>query len=316
MNIRTMRTAAGAALLSLTGMTAMASEPESCQSVGLANVNWTGVTIKSEVMQYLLDTLGYETELTTASVPIAFQSVADGQRDLFLGLWLPTQESMIRPYLDDGEIEQVTANLEGAKYTLAVPEYVWQAGVRDFADLDEYSEQFDGRIYGIEAGNDGNAAIQAMIDDGAFSLDDWELMESSEAGMLTQVQRSVPREDWVVFLGWAPHPMNINIDMRYLTGGDDYFGPNQGGATVYTVATEGYTERCSNVGRLLDQYAYSVEEQSQAGGYVINDDMTPLEAGQAVIAAQPALLGRWLDGVTTADGSADALTTVRNDLGL
>lgn len=316
MNIRTMSTAAGAALLSLTGMTAMASEPESCQSVGLANVNWTGVTIKSEVMQYLLDTMGYETELTTASVPIAFQSVAEGQRDLFLGLWLPTQESMIRPYLDDDEIERVTANLEGAKYTLAVPEYVWQAGVRDFADLDEYSDEFDSRIYGIEAGNDGNAAIQAMIDDGAFSLDDWQLMESSEAGMLTQVQRSVPREDWVVFLGWAPHPMNINIDMRYLTGGDDYFGPNQGGATVYTVATEGYTERCTNVGRLLDQYAYSVEEQSQAGGYVINDDMTPLEAGQALIEEQPALLSRWLDGVTMADGDGNALTAVRNDLGL
>ncbi|MEX0387317.1 choline ABC transporter substrate-binding protein [Spiribacter onubensis] len=316
MNIRTMSTAAGAALLSLTGMTAMASEPESCQSVGLANVNWTGVTIKSEVMQYLLDTLGYETELTTASVPIAFQSVADGQRDIFLGLWLPTQESMIRPYLDDDEIERVTANLEGAKYTLAVPEYVWQAGVRDFADLDEYSDEFDSRIYGIEAGNDGNAAIQAMIDDGAFSLDDWQLMESSEAGMLTQVQRSVPREEWVVFLGWAPHPMNINIDMRYLTGGDDYFGPNQGGATVYTVATEGYTERCTNVGRLLDQYAYSVEEQSQAGGYVINDDMTPLEAGQALIEEQPALLSRWLDGVTMADGDGNALTAVRNDLGL
>ena len=316
MNIRTVSTAAGAALLSLTGMTAMASEPESCQSVGLANVNWTGVTIKSEVMQYLLDTMGYETELTTASVPIAFQSVADGQRDVFLGLWLPTQESMIRPYLDDDEIEQITANLEGAKYTLAVPEYVWQAGVRDFADLDEYSDRFEGRIYGIEAGNDGNAAIQAMIDDDSFGLGDWQLMESSEAGMLTQVQRSVPREDWVVFLGWAPHPMNINIDMRYLTGGDDYFGPNQGGATVYTIATEGYAERCTNVGRLLDQYAYSVEEQSKAGGYVINDDMTPLEAGQALLEEQPALLERWLDGVTMADGDGDALTAVRNDLGL
>ena len=316
MNTRTISTAAGAALLSLTGMTAMASEPESCQSVGIANVNWTGVTIKSEVMQYLLDTMGYETELTTASVPIAFQSVADGQRDIFLGLWLPTQKSMITPYLEDGEIDQLNANLEGAKYTLAVPEYVWQAGVRDFADLDAYSEQFDGRIYGIEAGNDGNAAIQAMIDDGSFGLGDWELMESSEAGMLTQVQRSVPREEWVVFLGWAPHPMNLNIDMRYLTGGDDYFGPDQGGATVYTIATDGYSERCTNVGRLLDQYAYTVEEQSQAGGYVINEDMTPLEAGQALLEAQPALLERWLDGVTMADGEGDALTAVRNDLGL
>ncbi len=315
MKTRMIATVAGAALVSLSAMNASANEPESCQSVGLANVNWTGVTIKSEVMEYLLETLGYETELTTASVPIAFQSVADGQRDAFLGLWLPTQESMIRPYLDDGEIEQLAANLEGAKYTLAVPDYVWEAGVRDFSDLDDYRDRFEGRIYGIEAGNDGNAAIQSMIDDGAFGLGDWELMESSEAGMLTQVQRSVPRDEWVAFLGWAPHPMNINIDMRYLTGGAEYFGPNQGGATVYTIATAGYSERCSNVGRLLEQYAYTVEEQSQAGGYVINDEMSPIEAGQTLIMENPDLLNRWLEGVTNVEGTG-AVTIVRDDLGL
>ncbi|RZU99676.1 choline ABC transporter substrate-binding protein [Spiribacter vilamensis] len=309
-------TLAGAALVSLTAMNATASEPESCQSVGLANVNWTGVTIKSEMMGYLLDTLGYETNLTTASVPIAFQSVADGQRDAFLGLWLPTQKSMIASYLEDGEIDQLSANLEGAKYTLAVPEYVWEAGVRDFSDLDDHKERFEGRIYGIEAGNDGNAAIQSMIDDDAFGLGDWELMSSSEAGMLTQVQRSVPREEWVTFLGWAPHPMNINIDMRYLTGGAEYFGPDQGGATVYTITTAGYTDRCTNVGRLLEQYAYTVEEQSKAGGHVINDDMSPLEAAQSVVSDNPALLDRWLDGVTTASGDGDAVEVIRDDLGL
>jgi glycine betaine/proline transport system substrate-binding protein len=316
MKTRIFASAAGAALLSLSATHAAAAEPESCQSVGLANVNWTGVTIKSEVMTYLLETIGYETELTTASVPIAFQSVADGQRDAFLGLWLPTQESMIRPYLDDGEIEQLSANLEGAKYTLAVPDYVYEAGVQAFSDLDDHKDRFEGRIYGIEAGNDGNAAIQSMIDDDAFGLGDWTLMESSEAGMLTQVQRSVPREEWVAFLGWAPHPMNINIDMRYLSGGADYFGPNQGGATVYTVATEGYSDRCTNVARLLEQYAYSVEEQSRAGGYVINEEMSPIEAGRTLLEDQPELLDRWLDGVTTADGEEDATAVVRADLGL
>jgi glycine betaine/proline transport system substrate-binding protein len=309
-------TIAGAALASMTAFNAAATEPESCQSVGLANVNWTGVTIKSEMMAYLLDTLGYETTLTTASVPIAFQSIADEQRDIFLGLWLPTQQSMIEPYLERGEIEQLSANLEGAKYTLAVPEYVYEAGVRDFADLDDHKDRFEGRIYGIEAGNDGNALIQSMIDEDAFGLGDWELMESSEAGMLTQVQRAVPREEWVTFLGWAPHPMNINIDMRYLTGGSEYFGPNQGGATVYTIASAGYTDRCSNVSRLLDQYAYTVDEQSRAGGYVINDGMSPLEAAQTLASNNPELIDRWLDGVTTASGEDDAVAVVSDDLGL
>lgn len=309
------RLSLAAAALAVSGGV-LAAEPEGCRDVGIANVNWTGVTVKSETAAYILDALGYETEMSTASVPIAFQSVAEGDRDFFLGLWLPTQRSMIEPYLEDDEIDQVAANLEGAKYTLAVPDYVHEAGVRDFADLDEQRERFEGRIYGIEAGNDGNLIIQEMIDDDAFGLGDWNLMESSEAGMLTQVRRSVGREEWVVFLGWAPHPMNLNIDMEYLTGGADYFGPDQGGATVYTVATSGYTERCGNVGRFLEQYRYTVEEQSLAGGFVINEDLSTREAGLRLIEERPELLERWLDGVTTADGSEDAVAVVRESLGL
>lgn len=305
---------AAAALIVVAG--AHAAEPESCRDVGIANVNWTGVTVKSETASLILESLGYDVEMTTASVPIAFQSVAEGDRDFFLGLWLPTQRSMIEPYLESGEIEQLAANLEGAKYTLAVPEYVWEAGVRDFADLDEHRERFDGRIYGIEAGNDGNLIIQQMIDDDAFGLGDWNLMASSEAGMLTQVRRSVPRQDWVVFLGWAPHPMNLNIDMKYLTGGAEYFGPDQGGATVYTVATRGYAERCANVGRFLSQYRYAVDEQSRAGGYVISQDLSTRAAGRRLIEEKPQLLERWLKGVTTADGDREALVVVREALGL
>ena len=58
--------------------------------------------------------------------------------------------------------------------------------------------------------------------------------QGSEAGMLSQVARATRGEDWIVFLGWEPHPMNANHDITYLSGGDDWFGPNYGGATVYT----------------------------------------------------------------------------------
>jgi len=309
--------AAGLALCGLlTIAPATAAEPEACQNVGIANVNWTGVTVKSETAERLLKALGYETKLTTASVPIAFQAVAQGERDFFLGLWLPTQKSMIEPFLKKKQVEKVAANLEGAKYTLAVPTFVWKAGVKSFSDLDKYKDKFDGRILGIEAGNDGNQIIQDMIDQNAFGLGDWKLVPSSEAGMLTQVKRSIKRHEWVVYLGWAPHPMNLNIDMKYLTGGDKYFGPDQGGATVYTIATTGYVDKCPNVGRFLKQYKYTVDEQSRAGGYVINDNMSTLDAGIKLIKQKPELLNRWLDGVKTADGKRDAVPVVKQALGM
>lgn len=48
-----------------------------------------------------------------------------------------------------------------------------------------------------------------MIDQNAFGLKDFEVVESSEAGMLSQVKRQTRRNKWIVFLGWEPHPMNV-----------------------------------------------------------------------------------------------------------
>ncbi|WP_435101698.1 glycine betaine ABC transporter substrate-binding protein [Arhodomonas sp. AD133] len=295
---------------------AQAAEPQECQSVGIASVNWTGVSVKSHLMQDLLESLGYEVTLTTASVPIAFQAVGSGERDFFLGLWLPTQQSMIQPFLEDGKVEKVRANLEGAKYTLAVPEHVYNEGVEHFSDLDEHKAKFDGRILGIEAGNDGNLIIQDMIDKDAYGLGDWELMASSEAGMLTQVKRSMRNEDWVVYLGWAPHPMTRNIDMKFLEGGEDFFGPDQGGATVHTIASTGYTEQCPNVGRLLEQFSVSVDDQSLMGDYVLNEGMDYSPAAKQFVQQRPEKLAEWLDGVKTADGSQDALPVAKKAMGV
>ncbi len=52
----------------------------------------------------------------------------------YLGDWQPSMEEDRKPFLADGSVEVVRANLEGAKYTLAVPSYVADAGVHTFAD--------------------------------------------------------------------------------------------------------------------------------------------------------------------------------------
>ena len=79
-----------------------------------------------------------------------------------------------------------------------------------FCDIAKFKDELDGKIYGIEPGNDGNRLIQGMIDNNTFDLKDFEVVESSEQGMLAQVKRSERKKDAVVFLGWEPHPMNAN----------------------------------------------------------------------------------------------------------
>lgn len=126
---------------------------------------------------------------------------------MFLGNWMPTMENDIKQYRDAGTVETVRANLENAKYTLAVPQALYDKGLKDFADIAKFKKELDGKIYGIEPGNDGNRTIQSMIDKDAFGLKSagFKIVQSSEAGMLAGGSRAETRRSGgVPRLGTAP----------------------------------------------------------------------------------------------------------------
>ncbi|MFM2614688.1 choline ABC transporter substrate-binding protein [Vibrio campbellii] len=273
-----------------------------CETVRFADVGWTDITATTAVTSELLKGLGYKTKTDLLSVPVTYSSMANGDIDVFLGNWMPTMEGDIAKYREAGTVETVRANLEGAKYTLAVPKYVYDAGVKSFADLAKNADKFKDRIYGIEPGNDGNRLIQNMIDSDAFGLKDFSLVESSEAGMVSQVSRAVRRNQWIVYLGWAPHPMNSNVEMEYLSGGDDFFGPNYGGANVYTNVRQDYLSECQNVGQLLKNLEFSLEMENQLMEAILNQKQKPAKAAQEWLNANPQQFEAWLEGVKTLDG--------------
>lgn len=293
-----------------------APDPESCKTVRFSDVGWTDITSTTAVASTLLKGLGYEPKVELLSVPVTYQSLKNKDIDVFLGNWMPTMAADIEPYLADKSVESISANLpEGAKYTLAVPQYVYDGGVKDFADIAKHADKFDEKIYGIEPGNDGNRLIQDMIDKDAFGLKSFEVVESSEQGMLSQVAKSVPKQDWVVFLGWAPHPMNANFDIEYLSGGDDYFGPNFGAAQVFTNVRAGYLQECPNAGKLVQNLKFTVEMENEIMSAILDKGMSGEDAAAEWIKANPGVLDSWLAGVTTFDGQ-DGMAAVKSSLGI
>ena len=310
-----MRAGVWAVGLTLAAGSTWAADPEACGTVRLSDVGWTDITATTAATSVVLAGLGYETEVEVLSVPVTYTSLKNNDIDVFLGNWMPTMEADIRPYLDDGSVEQVGVNLEGAKYTLAVPTYLADKGLRDFADIAKFKDELDGEIYGIEPGNDGNRLIVDMIENDTFGLSGFEVVESSEQGMLSQVSRATASEEAIVFLGWEPHPMNANFELTYLSGGDDIFGPNFGGATVYTNARAGYTEECPNVGALLGNLVFTLAMENEIMGAILNDGEDPEAAATAWLQANPGTLDAWLAGVTTLGGE-DGLAAVQSHLGL
>ena len=304
-----MKRVAVAALVALGAQGAFAEEA-SCKTVRFADVGWTDIAATTGMASVVLEGLGYKPTVTMASIEIAFAGMKKKQIDVFLGYWNPSMTPQIEPFIKAGDIKVLpTPNLVGAKYTLAVPTYLYDKGLKTFADIAKFEKDLGGKIHGIEPGNDGNALIAGMIKDNKFGLKSFKMVESSEAGMLIEAQRAIKNQKAIVFLGWEPHPMNVQMKMSYLAGGDDVFGPNLGEAKVYTAVPTSYEARCPNVAVLLKNLQFSTDMENQVMGPILNK-AKPNKAASDFLKANPAVLNKWLTGVKTFDGK-DGLPAVK-----
>ncbi len=297
---------AAALVLGLASFQAFAAgesgDPPSCQTVRFSDVGWTDVTATTALVAELVRSIGYLPNITVLSVPVTFASLKNNDIDVFLGNWMPAQTADRAPYDADGSVVVIRPNLLGAKYTLAVPAYTYEGGLKDFNDIRRFGAALNNSIYGIEPGNDGNRLVLKMLKQDQFGLGDFKLIESSEQGMLAQVERAYRDKQPVVFLAWEPHPMNMRFDLRYLAGGDAVFGPNYGGATIYTVTRKGYSAECPNMGRLLANLTFTLRGESEMMAAILDRHEQPNSAAAEWLKANPAVTKAWLEGVRTFDG--------------
>ena len=295
-------------MITVVALLGFAGSVSAAEKIRLASVAWTGVTIKTELAVAVLESLGYEAENTTLSVPFVYSALSTDSADAFLGNWMPSMASVAGKFFEKGTVIKYVANMPGAKYTLAVPTYCAEGGLKDFADIVKFGDKLDWKIYGIEAGNDGNLIIRDMIEKNMFGLGKFELVPSSEVAMLAEVQSRVKQGRWIVFLGWSPHSMNERIDMTYLTGStNDTFGPNDGTATVWTNLRKGFAEEQPNVAKLLKNMTFPIDMMNQIMTRLYADKaLTPQSAGLAWLKENPEVWQGWLDGVTTKAGKPGA----------
>ncbi|KQZ14289.1 MULTISPECIES: choline ABC transporter substrate-binding protein [unclassified Mesorhizobium] len=303
--------AAGIGLASvLSTGAAFAADPESCKTVRLSDVGWTDIQATTGVASVLLTAMGYEPQVIQLSVPVTYASLKNKDLDVFLGNWMPSMTNDIKDYTAEGSVETVSENLSGAGYGLVVPDYVAEGGVKTLTDIGKFKDKFDSKIYGIEAGNDGNRIILDMLTKPENKLDGFELVESSEAGMLTQAEQAMKDKQWIVFLGWTPHPVMGAMKIAYLDGmGDSGFGA----ATVHTNVRKGYTTECPNVGKFITNLKFNLDME----GEMMDAILKGTDANKAAtdwLKKNPDAVTPWIAGVTTFDGG-DAAAAIKTALG-
>lgn len=276
---------------------------------------WPGITVKTEIASQLLEPLGYETRSQELGLQVIYQALETGDLDVFLGGWMPAQQDMLKPREESGDILRLGNNVDGAQMTLAVPEYVYENGVQSFADLDANREHFNGEIHGFGAGSAASEILNKAIDNDTWGLGDWRIVDTSTVGMLSAAEDAISRQEPIVWVGWTPHWMNLELPMRYLDDPKNLFGENNGKSDVLTLMRSDYAESHPNLKSFFEQFAFKAEEQSwmiQAFGL---DERAADEVAKEWIRNNPERVQAMLDGVTTQDG-APAWPAVRKALSL
>ncbi|MGI6128944.1 MAG: glycine betaine ABC transporter substrate-binding protein [bacterium] len=228
-------------------------------SITIGVTPWTTTTPPSNIVKNILEgDLGYKVNLQQGDVGVVYNGLASGSIDVFLDAWLPHMHQDYMERFGD-KIEDVGTSYEEGVLGWVVPSYV---PVNSIAELNQYKDKFDrdgngsGDVIGIDAGAGMNRTSDQIIND--YGLD-YELIEGSEFAMLTTLQKAYANQDWILFLGWRPHWMFAQYDLKFL---DDPKGIWQGDQ-VHTLVRKGLEDQAPEAVRFLRNWKLPVEDLEQ-----------------------------------------------------
>ncbi len=275
----------------MTGFAVMACDIAGDDRVELGYVNWAeGVAMNYVIEAILEDEMGYDVTSRMADVGPIFQSLANGNTDAFVDAWLPvTHQNYIEEYGDD--IADLGYNFEGARIGLVVPDYVY-AEVQSIADLNDFVEQFDGRIIGIDAGAGIMSAADAAIAESGYDLD-FELLTGTDPLMVIELQQAINAGEWIVVTGWEPHYKFADFDLEFLEDPEGIFGDVE---AIHTVARNDLADDMPDVAQLLENFYLTSEQMAglMAMFQEHGEDLSEAEIARLWTAENDDLVQSWL----------------------
>ncbi|PIE83850.1 MAG: glycine/betaine ABC transporter [Bacteroidia bacterium] len=210
-----------------------ANEPVSKKEIRMALVDgWAEGVAMTHLATEVLKAQGYEVTIQRAAVDLVFASLANGDLDVFMDVWLPvTHGSKVEKF--SGQIEQLGINYDAARIGLVVPKYV---EIDRIEDLNAHAEKFDGKIIGVESGAGITARTNDVIKEYGLQL---EQVNSSSIAMLAELKKSIDESRWVVVAGWIPHWKFGRYELKFLEDPKGVYGAAE---TLETYCRKGFRE--------------------------------------------------------------------------
>jgi len=177
---------------------------------------WSDAEFVTKLAAKLIeDKLGQKVELVQTDVAPLYQGVSRGDIDFMMMAWLPQTHADYYKRVES-KVETLGTVYEGTKLGWVVPKYIPESEIGSIEDLkkEDVQKKLSGTVQGIDPG----AGLTRLSDEAlkTYALKDYKLQISSEAGMLTTVDRAYRGEKWFVATSWSPHWMFGKYELRYL----------------------------------------------------------------------------------------------------
>lgn len=171
--------------------------------------------------QHILRELGYDVRIVEADVGPLYQAMARGDVDFYVDAWPDViQVSYLERFKD--EVEIIGDLYDNAPVGVGVPAYAPE-DLKSIEDLNDHVDFTGGTIYALEPGAGMTETAHRMVEE--YGLEGYQVVEGSEAAMLSEMKRAYSRNEGAVFLVWRPHTMFVNFDIRVLDDPQRVWGP-------------------------------------------------------------------------------------------
>jgi len=227
--------------------------------------SWTDGLSTAYLLENTLEDLGYTVKMQTLTEagPL-YTALAQGDIDIYPSAWPElTHASYMDTYGDS--IEDLGAYYDDAKLTIAVPSYV---DVDSIDQLAGQADRFDGRIYGIEPGAGLTKQTQESMLPG-YGLDgEYELVTSSTAAMLTELDNAIASQEDIAVTLWRPFWANDAYDVKDLADPDGLMGEPE---ALHFLGREGFAEEHPDAAELNAGIRLDDEQYGSLEDLVVNE---------------------------------------------
>ncbi|GAB3113253.1 glycine betaine ABC transporter substrate-binding protein [Janibacter alkaliphilus] len=227
--------------------------------------SWTDGLSTAYLLEDQLEKQGYTVEMEelTEAAPL-YTALSQGDVDMYPSAWPEvTHASYMDEYGDD--IEDIGTYYDNAKLTFAVPEY---SEIQSIEDLPDMASELDGKIIGIEPGAGLTEATQDSVIP-EYGLDsDFELVTSSTAGMLAELEKATDAEEEIVVTLWRPFWANSEFGMRDLEDPKGALGESEG---LHFLGTAGFAEEFPEAAELIEGIQLDDEQYGSLEDMVVNE---------------------------------------------